>query len=157
MIFDFISDDADLNGVLLTPAIYIMPKQGDIMAYILVIDDYEFTRRGMVKLLQDNGYQVLLAEKQDQIIDTVKKYKPDCISINLQTPLMNSRNILISLKKQGINIPIVALSEDIQDKDKLKYLELGVVDFINKPPTREVYLQAVNHAITIKQEIKCPV
>jgi CheY-like chemotaxis protein len=71
--------------------------------------------------------------------------------------LINSQNILTDLKHQGVNIPIVALSEDIQDKNKQIYFELGVVDFISKPPTREVYLQAITHAITIKQEIKCPV
>jgi len=129
--------------------------KGVSMGTILVIEDSDFTRRGLVKLLEDAGHKVLQTDSGSQGVKMIEEHHPDCVSLDLLMPKMDGVEVLTQLKQKGIVVPIVVLSADIQDTTKEKCFKLGIVQFVNKPPQRKIYLQAITDAIALQGGVSC--
>jgi CheY-like chemotaxis protein len=65
-------------------------------------------------------------------------------------PEMDGFEFLQKYNEEGIKTPVVVISADVQDLTKLKCYELGVIRFLNKPPTKEELFSALNDAIKLR-------
>lgn len=104
------------------------------MPKVLIIDDSRFARLKLAKPIAEAGFEVLEAGNGLEGLDLTRKEKPDCILCDLLMPVMDGYAFLENIKKDGITIPVLVLTSDIQDKTRKKALELGAADLINKPP-----------------------
>lgn len=120
------------------------------MASILVIEDSQFTRRLITRIIKAAGHEVLEACHGWDGVHKAKKHEPDCILLDLLMPEMDGFGVLDSLKKEGLSIPAVVLSADIQATSKAKCFELGAVDFIKKPPKEDEIIKAVQKALDLR-------
>ena len=123
------------------------------MARILVVEDSNFSRQMIAKILKIGGYDVLEANSVSDGLEKLVKEKPDCILLDLLMPEMNGCEFLVALNEKGLTIPTIILSADIQETTRKKCSELGASDFITKPPKEEVLLTAVQQVIDSK--VRC--
>ena len=99
------------------------------------MDDEYSVRKLMKTVLEDEGYNVLLAENGQQAIETVKKTPPDVILLDLLMPGMDGLEVLKILKEDDgyTHIPIIVVTALRGLEQMVNAFELGADDFLNKP------------------------
>ena len=104
-------------------------------AKVLIVDDEYSIRKLMKTVLEDEGYNVLLAENGQQAIETVKKVPPDVILLDLLMPGMDGLEVLKILKNDDgfTHIPIIVVTALRGLEQMVNAFELGADDFLNKP------------------------
>ncbi len=117
------------------------------MSTILVVDDAAFSRRMLRKYLEAEGCKVLEATNGQQALEIVEQQQPDCILTDLLMPDVDGFQLLKTLREQGWTMPIAIISADIQDTSRQRGIELGAVEFINKPAKEEVVRQTVRQLL----------
>ena len=111
---------------------------------ILIIEDSSFTRRKLAKTLEDAGCEVWEASNGSEGLARIHEEAPDCIILDLLMPEMDGLAVLKALQQEGSLVPVLVLSADVQETTRAKCLELGAVDFLEKPPHEEKLLEAVH-------------
>ena len=103
------------------------------MPSVLIADDSGTVRKSLAGQFEAEGFTALEAEDGLQTIEKIRSYAPDCVILDLLMPEMGGLEVLKKLKEENIKVPVVVLSADIQNTTREKCMELGAVDFINKP------------------------
>ncbi len=120
------------------------------MALILIVDDAAFSRRMIRKALQTDGYEILEATNGREGLEIACSHTPDLILTDLLMPDINGFELLQALQKQGLKIPTIIISADIQESSRKQGLELGAAGFINKPPKAEELRNTVQQVCNFK-------
>lgn len=107
------------------------------MALILIVDDAAFSRRMIRKALQTDGYQILEATNRREGLEMASTHTPDLILTDLLMPALHGFELLQAIQQQGLKIPTIIISADIQESSRQQGLQLGAAGFINKPPKAE--------------------
>lgn len=99
---------------------------------IAIIDDDPGIVRLMKMYLEDEGFRVITAENATTGLESVRKFQPDAIVLDVLLPDQNGLNLLEVLKASPdtAKIPVLILSIL---KDKMKGLSLGAADYLVKP------------------------
>ena len=101
---------------------------------VLVIDDSAFSRRTIVRLLEElpgvevAGYAVNGEEGLRKAMDL----RPDLITLDLEMPGMDGFTLL-RIIMTACPVPVLVVSAHNEDERVFKALELGAVDFVAKP------------------------
>jgi len=117
------------------------------MAKILVIDDSWLTRRGIIGILQEDGYELIEASNGKDGLEMVEEYRPDCILLDLLMPELNGFGVLKKLEEKNSRTPVIMLSAGIQDTVRAKAFKMGAFELLNKPPQPEILCTTVNNAL----------
>jgi len=113
------------------------------MKKILIIDDSRFTRVNLSNFLKQYDYEIIEADNGVSGLKAVQEQKPDCIISDLLMPEMDGYGFLENLKKQGISIPVIIITADIQETTKKKIIKSGAIGIINKPPKYPELLELI--------------
>lgn len=102
---------------------------------ILVIDDEEIIRYIGKNILEECGYNVLLAEDGRKGIEIYKAKKDEitAVILDMSMPYLSGKDTYIELKKINPKIKVLLASGFKQDKRVSDALKLGVNSFIQKP------------------------
>lgn len=102
---------------------------------ILVVDDEEANRNLLREILRPLGYQVREAADGEEALAAVAENAPDLILLDLMMPRRNGYEVCRELKSDPRTrlVPIIILTTLEQLQDKIKAIDLGADDFLNKP------------------------
>lgn len=102
---------------------------------ILVADDEQVNRDMMEAILSRLGYKVLLAADGGQAVSLAVVQMPDLILMDIMMPGMDGFEATKKLKENDRTkiIPVVVVSGKTEVSDRVKALEAGADDFLNKP------------------------
>lgn len=102
---------------------------------ILVIDDTELMVKLTTDVLTKHGYEVVSANNGVDGIKMVASEKPDLVLLDVVMPGIDGFEVCKLLRKDESNnlIPIIMLTAQRNEEDKLAGLELGADDYITKP------------------------
>jgi CheY-like chemotaxis protein len=104
---------------------------------ILVVDDEEGIRENLQELLEDEGYEVILAENAEAAFDILEREIPDLIICDIMMPPGgDGYSFTRSVRKNSrLNwIPIILMSAyKRKSSDRVTGLEAGAVAYLNKP------------------------
>lgn len=116
---------------------------------ILVVDDNALVLRNVKSLLEQENYQVLLANSGEKALASVKKNQVDLILLDYEMPGMNGREVFEALisDDETKDIPVVFLTS-IAERDQI-YAVLKNIPFgyILKPPANEKILSVIKEAL----------
>lgn len=101
-------------------------------AKILVVDDEKGIRRFLENSLQNQGYEVFLAENGRKALQLFKSKHPDLVLLDLNLPDMFGGEVLKTIRQEHAT-PVIVLTVLNSDKDKIEILDLGADDFLTKP------------------------
>lgn len=104
---------------------------------ILIIDDSFFQRKVVTDLVEEIGYEAILAKSGEEGLELLEKHKPDAITMDLLMPGMSGEDLLAHFKQLNNTVPVIVLSANIQETVKQRCLEAGASFFLNKPPNLE--------------------
>ncbi|WP_017721253.1 response regulator transcription factor [Kamptonema formosum] len=122
------------------------------MALVLIVEDSSFTRRALSKALQADGHATLEAGNGYEGLEKVLTLAPDCILLDLLMPECSGWEVLQMLQDQGSNIPVIAVTSQIQETVRQQCLQLGAATVINKPFNIDELRQAVALAMQHTKE-----
>ena len=100
------------------------------MSTLLIVDDDAGIRRLLAEFLEDEGFQVRLAENGAQAVQLSHSTHPDLILMDLRMPIMDGATAIRLVKSDPAtdHIPIIAMSAERNLRDPLtKLLSDGVV------------------------------
>jgi CheY-like chemotaxis protein len=120
-----------------------MDRVCNSMPSILIVDDAAFSRRMLRKYLQADGYEILEATNGQDALALMRQQPPDCVLTDLLMPELDGFGFLQKLSDEGIQVPTIIISADIQDASRQQGLEMGAVAFINKPAKEDEVRQAI--------------
>jgi len=105
------------------------------MAQILVIEDDSSIRLGLEDTLRAKGYDVLVAGRGDEGLETADTVRPDLIILDIMLPDTDGFEVCRKLKSSADlrQIPVIILSARGAELDRVRGLELGADDYVTKP------------------------
>lgn len=131
------------------------------MKHVLLIDD-EYPARELIKKMIDwdsTGFHISY-EAQDgaEGLAIYKRYKPDLIVSDIQMPVMDGLELLVSVREIDKNQPFIIFSCHESFLYAKKVIRFGGLDYLIKDTlTPEILYAAINHvkdhlSVTHKQE-----
>jgi DNA-binding response OmpR family regulator len=102
---------------------------------ILVVDDSLTIRMQVKELLEDNGFQVLLAENGEMCLKVLEKETPEVILLDIIMPEMDGIEVCRRIKTDDAlkEIPILILTTVSDIENKVRGLNAGADDYVTKP------------------------
>jgi two-component system, OmpR family, KDP operon response regulator KdpE len=99
---------------------------------ILVIDDEPQIRRFLKAGLELYGYSVSEAENGSAGLNAVAHGRPDLIILDLGLPDMSGLEVLNTVRSWS-NVPVIVLSVQVEEEQKVHLLRSGADDYVVKP------------------------
>jgi len=117
------------------------------MAKILVVDDAEFLRVRIRKLLSSAGHDVVEAENGAKAVSTYASERPNAVLMDITMPEMDGLAALKKIKQTDPGANIVMLTALGQESIVLEAIKSGAKDFVVKPFDPERVLAAVQKVL----------
>lgn len=100
---------------------------------ILVAEDDDAVRRGVVDALTFSGYQVIAAKDGKEAMQYALERQYQLLLLDLVMPHHSGFEVLEALKKSRPGQPVIILSARGEEADRVKGLTLGADDYVVKP------------------------
>jgi two-component system, chemotaxis family, chemotaxis protein CheY len=117
------------------------------MPKILVVDDAEFLRVRITKMLTGEGHTVIEAENGTRAVAQYKAEKPDMVLMDITMPEMDGLSALKEIRAFDPNAKVVMLTALGQESIVLEAIKAGAKDFVVKPFERERVIGAINKLV----------
>ena len=120
---------------------------------ILVVDDQPSIAGLMSQLLSMRGYDVVTASSAEQAEAEVRQHQPDLILSDVMMPGRSGYDFCRSLKDNPATrlIPFVLITGLSDSSDKVRGIEAGAEDFLNKPVLAEELIARVKSLLRLKE------
>lgn len=113
------------------------------MERIYIVEDEPRLREELCSILEKNGYECILEERFEQVVDEIIKAAPDLVLLDLCLPVHDGFYICRSLRAVS-DIPVIVVTSSDSDMDELMSLNLGADDFITKPYNVHILLAHIS-------------
>lgn len=120
---------------------------------ILVVDDQPSIAGLMSQLLGMRGYDVVTASSAEQAEAEVNRQTPDLILSDVMMPGKSGYDLCRTLKDNPVTrlIPFVLITGLTDSTDKVRGIEAGADDFLNKPVLAEELIARVKSLLRLKE------
>lgn len=120
---------------------------------VLVVDDNPDTMMLLRELLETRGYDVTAVADADQAEAEVRRQAPDLVLSDVVMPGKSGYELCRELKADPSTrlIPFVLITGLSDREDKLRGIEAGADDFLNKPIFSEELFARVDSLIKLKE------
>ncbi|MCP9469300.1 MAG: sigma-54 dependent transcriptional regulator [Nitrospira sp.] len=116
-------------------------------ASILVVDDEEAIRTSLRSILEDEGYQVMVASGGDEALKIYGTDPPDLMLLDIWMPEMDGLETLRRVKELTPAAQVMMMSGHGSIETAVKAIKLGAYDYIEKPLSLESVTLRVKHAL----------
>ena len=99
---------------------------------ILVVDDEKLLVKGMKFNLENEGYQVECAYDGAAAVELARNGQFDLIILDVMMPEVDGLEACMRIREFS-NVPIIMLTANSEDADKLMGFECGADDYLTKP------------------------
>ena len=112
-----------------------LPDDLDRPRKVLVVDDESEVRASIGEFLQGHGYAICEAADGEEALAKTFTEKPDMILLDLRLPKVDGYQVCQTLKGNPITsgVPIIMITALTATPDKVKGIEYGADDYIDKP------------------------
>lgn len=115
---------------------------------ILVVDDEPDIRHSVRDILEDEGFEVTLAENATEARQQRESDKPDLVLLDIWMPGEDGVSLLKDWKENdGLPCPVIMMSGHGTVETAVEATRLGAFDFIEKPLSLAKLLRAANRAL----------
>lgn len=114
-----------------------------------MVEDNEMNRDMLSRRLIRKGFQLILAEDDQQGVDLARSELPHLILMDLSLPVLDGWEAIRILKmaSETKHIPIIALTAHAMESDKQLAFQTGCDDFDTKPVELERLLEKMKAAL----------
>jgi two-component system NtrC family sensor kinase len=99
------------------------------------------------QVLEPLGYQVSTADEAGVAIQQAVAFAPDLILASLTLPGLSGKDLLVALRSQGIEVPVLVTAGEGKEGDAIQAFRLGARDYIVKPLREAEVLAAIERSL----------
>lgn len=106
------------------------------MYSILIVDDEEWSRKGIISMLQYLGFRfqwVGEADTGSSALEIIREQRPDIVVTDVRMPIMSGVELMREVQKEQIPVKFVVISGYAEFEYAEQSLNLGAVGYILKP------------------------
>ncbi|MGZ8313893.1 MAG: Hpt domain-containing protein, partial [Telluria sp.] len=114
-------------------------------AVIMVVDDSLTMRKVSQRLLEREGYQVVLAKDGVDALEHMQETRPDLMLVDIEMPRMDGFDLTRNVRgnEATATVPIIMITSRTADKHRNYALDLGVNAYFGKPYQEDALLAAI--------------
>ena len=116
------------------------------MPRIAVVDDDTQIVALLEEMLEGEGYDVVSYRDSHTALHQIKSREPDLVILDIVMPKMSGFELLRSLRQRS-DIPVILLTERIEETEELLGLQAGADDYIHKPFSQRALLERVKSVL----------
>lgn len=119
---------------------------------ILVVDDEPGVRSSVKGVLEDEGFKVFTAGSGEECLEQLTKLKPDVVLLDVLMPSgIDGIETLRRIKEMGSDVAVIMISGHGNIDMAVEAMELGALDFIEKPLSIDRMLIRLSQALEKKK------
>jgi DNA-binding NtrC family response regulator len=117
--------------------------------YILVVDDEPDIRNLLQEILEDEGYEVSIADNGEAARKAHRERRPDLVLLDIWMPDVDGITLLKEWSDEGggLPMPVIMMSGHGTVETAVEATRLGAYDFIEKPLSLAKLLLTIEHAL----------
>ena len=115
-------------------------------AKILIVEDEIEIVRALQRSLLAHNYGVITAHSGEKALAIVQEQSPDLILLDLGLPGMSGLDVCRRVRENS-DLPIIVISVQNKERDKVYALDLGADDYLSKPFGIEEVLARIRVAL----------
>jgi signal transduction histidine kinase/CheY-like chemotaxis protein len=129
---------------------------------ILLAEDNPVNQKVALRMLEQMGHSVEVAENGSEALEAVKKGRFDLIFMDVQMPFMDGLQTTRKIRKierdEGTHTPIIAMTAHAMKGDRENCLNAGMDDYLSKPVNRQELAATIERSILGSSHIpeSCP-
>jgi DNA-binding response OmpR family regulator len=102
---------------------------------ILIVDDMSTHLLLLQTILDEEGYDTIILEDSEKVIDTLNKNKIDVMLLDIMMPGMDGFRVLeeIDKEKKFSKLPVIIISAKTDSWSIKNAMDKGAFDYITKP------------------------
>ncbi|WP_229202265.1 hybrid sensor histidine kinase/response regulator [Pseudoduganella aquatica] len=122
---------------------------------IMVVDDSLTVRRVSQRLLEREGYRVLLAKDGQDALEQMQESRPDLMLVDIEMPRMDGFDLTRNVRgdERTRDIPIIMITSRSADKHRNYAMQLGVNAYFGKPFQEPVLLGAIEGLLADQRRV----
>ncbi len=129
-----------------------LQSQTQSAPYILVVDDEPDIRHLVQEILEDEGYEVSVAENGETARAAHRQRRPDLVLLDIWMPDLDGISLLKEWSENGqLPMPVIMMSGHGTVETAVEATRLGAYDFIEKPLSLAKLLLTIEHALETEQ------
>jgi len=114
---------------------------------LLVLEDYEPTRKRLVRALEKEGYRVFAAGDGEEGMRLFAEKRVDLILADLMMPQKDGLAVLRDTKGKGADVEVIVVTGYGDEDVVVQALREGAINFLKKPIDIEQMLLAIEKAL----------
>ncbi len=118
---------------------------------ILIIDDEETIRESVAGILSDEGFEPLTAASAEEAFVILETEAVSAALLDIWMPEMDGMEALPKIKELYPSLPVIMISGHGNIETAVQATKMGAFDFIEKPPSYDKIILAVNNAMQFSQ------
>jgi len=123
---------------------------------VMIVDDSKTDRTIMRKALEPLGITLVEATDGQEALNILKSddYNFDAMLVDIEMPRMDGYSLAAEIKKYNRykNLPLIAVTSRTGKSDRMRGVELGMVEYITKPYSADYLSSVVTRNVNFKSE-----
>jgi len=116
------------------------------MKRILVAEDNDSNYMLMTYILK-NHFEFFRAKNGLEAVDKALSENPDLVLMDIKMPKMDGLEATRQIKAEKPELPIIALTANAFDTDRVRAMEAGCDEFLSKPVNADKCIQVIEKLI----------
>lgn len=123
---------------------------------ILIVEDNDVLRQGLIDMLAFEGFTVIGARNGLDALDQMDIVTPELIISDVSMPLMDGFSFFKTLRnrQEWVTIPFIFLSARVDQTDILEGKNLGADDYLTKPISREELVTVIQSRLARMRQLQ---
>ena len=122
---------------------------------ILLVEDDLSLGQTLAELLDVNGFEVTWCHNGEEALKYLTNNEPSIIVCDLMMPVMTGEELFLKVRnfRKFDSVPFIIITADVSFESKIKQLQNGVNDFINKPFKIQELILKIQNFLKYKEKL----
>jgi two-component system, cell cycle response regulator len=152
----YITKPIDTRSFLDTVAGFVKSARDQTTARskkVLIVDDDPLNVKLLTSMISGSNYDILKAYDGEEALDVISREHPDLILLDIMMPKIDGYKVLEIVKSSSNtrDIPVILITALDSVEDKVRGMEAGADEFLNKPVNKTELLARVKSLLCLKE------
>jgi chemosensory pili system protein ChpA (sensor histidine kinase/response regulator) len=111
---------------------------------VLIVDDSVSVRQSLAELIEEGGYEPVLARDGVEAVDALRKKLPSIVLSDMEMPRMNGLELVSYIRAtHGQDLPVVMITSRTMQKHRQQAMDAGADLYVTKPFSEDDLLSSI--------------